>query len=451
MTLFFKSSVGFNLFTILLLSLFRYFDKDELESVHTSWLMLNGFEIYIDFFQHHHPFFYHTISPLIDLFGENVSTLIYLRLVMFLLFLSIIYISGAITSLLFNDDKGVLWATLFFLTSLSMFSQSALEIRPDTLQTLFSLISIFLLLKNKSRPSLFLLFLSALMVAMALLFLQKAVFVTFSIFSLQCYWMIRKEFNWKGIFLYWLFFFIALSPYYFFLLYHHKFTNYLFWNWTLNFHFSDSFSPFITLRKSFLYNHFIWIFFIVGFIFSFIRKHYELLILCFTMLLCPFAVRAPYDQYFMASSPFVCIIAAKAAVDFFEIRRSAIFVFMLSLAIPQGYFYYNLIAYPNRDQLNKIDWILKNSSPNQYVYDGDIQFNIYRQDLDFFWYSTNPLNGGLKTFQKLNAYTYNIHDLINRCQPKIISSTFIKNLNHPVILNFYTPSTTYPDLFLRKD
>ena len=63
------------------LAITHRFDIDEFEHVHSAWSMTQGLALYKDFFEHHPPLFYFTISPLLHLF-EGREALIALRLAM---------------------------------------------------------------------------------------------------------------------------------------------------------------------------------------------------------------------------------------------------------------------------------------------------------------------------------------------------------------------------------
>ena len=52
------------------------FDHDEFEATHTAWKILQGEEIYVDFFQHHHSLFYYSLIPTLAAFGSSVSTVL---------------------------------------------------------------------------------------------------------------------------------------------------------------------------------------------------------------------------------------------------------------------------------------------------------------------------------------------------------------------------------------
>jgi hypothetical protein len=104
----------------------------------------------------------------------------------------------------------------------------------------------------------------------------------------------------------------------------------------------------------------------------------------------------------------------------------------------------------NLKQLEKIDFVIKNTTDSDTVYDGNITFNLFRQDIHYFWFYIGK-NGGLDTYNKLtnNRYgDFNLCSLIKSKRPKIISN-FRINMNECELDELY--SKTDHGLFLKKD
>ena len=113
--------------------------------------------------------------------------------------------------------------------------------------------------------------------------------------------------------------------------------------------------------------------------------------------------------------------------------------------------------------MDKIDYVLSVTNKNDRVYDGDAQFNIFRKDLDFFWFSIcnrnwrtlhlkegeKPQNLGLGTFQTIEDHPYNIYELINSKTPLVISNYCIDNMEDERIREDYRQSEIFKDIYLR--
>jgi hypothetical protein len=98
---------GVLLVVIMFNSLNRWFDHDEFEAVHTSWKILHGEEIYVDFFNHKHPFFYYLLTPVIAILGENTDTIIAIRVIIFFMLLLIFFVTYHFSVKVFNKETGI--------------------------------------------------------------------------------------------------------------------------------------------------------------------------------------------------------------------------------------------------------------------------------------------------------------------------------------------------------
>jgi len=98
----------------------------------------------------------------------------------------------------------------------------------------------------------------------------------------------------------------------------------------------------------------------------------------------------------------------------------------------------------------KIEYVLSVTKEGDKVYDGSALFNLFRDDVDYFWFC---LVDGLclDTYQKMTGYKYDIYDLIYTQRPKVISTHRIPSLQDVAISGFYRQSKEYPDLYIRID
>jgi len=122
-------------------SMFRGFLVDEYEVVHTAWKIAQGEKIYIDFFQHHHPFLYYSLVPIILITGDDVIVLMIARMIMFILLVGVAVSTYCIAKSVYKKKEIALLSTTFLLSTLPIINR-AIEIRPDTPQVLFGLLSV---------------------------------------------------------------------------------------------------------------------------------------------------------------------------------------------------------------------------------------------------------------------------------------------------------------------
>jgi 4-amino-4-deoxy-L-arabinose transferase-like glycosyltransferase len=429
-------------------SLYGRFSRDELEAIHSSWKILNGEIVYVDFFQHHHPFLYYTLAPLLKVFGESTLTLVFFRVIIFVLYILILWVTYNIALLLFDSKKtGLL--SLILLSCITTFFVKATQVRPDVPQVFFGLVAIYFFTQYKTKSVKYTV-LGAFSLGISFLFLQKALFLMIAILLLQLVRLYTKRTTFTTIYVYWCCFILSLLPYLYYIFHNGFMSDYVLYNWIININFLDSFSPIRGLVRSYKQNPVVWTFFALGVLFS--RRYIvkEACALSFILLLAVFLVKAPYEQYYMMFFPLMAIIAGHGLVCTINNKIAINSIASFAVApVAMIIFCDNLVMTKNTHQLEKIEYVISNTNRNDYVYDGYIKFNVFRKDIDFFWYSIHP-NAGLETYQSLYPYHYSSYELIDRFKPKIISNYYIDNMNHETIRKHYHPSDRYEDIFVRK-
>lgn len=475
--------LGLLLIALFFVSSRRYFDEDELEAIHTTWKMNQGEEIYVDFFQHHNPFFYYVLKPLLRNLSQNSNSLLLLRKIHTLVPLGIILCTFWIGALLFNRRVGL--SAAIILAASQTFLNDAIELRPDVLQAFFNILAaLFLfvyLIKRVANPTIkyqkFFLILSAVALAISFLFLQKAIIFILFLGMILMERVLRKKIPWYDLLIYAFFFLLTLAPYAIFLYLKNQLFLYYILNWKLNAHFLNTFSPWTTLQDIFRQDAFLLIMFgLALFAFFFKRKQerlYPMLIISCGTFIYLFVTPSPYPQYLLMGLPFSAIVIAKifgelphnAKIDQDSqaenlvanphLKKSSLssFYFLLTLYVVLSLASSSKIIFDRELtqslQLNKIDFVLSRTQTNDYVYDADVSFNVFRKDLDYFWFSVKPYRA-LDTYrQTVGPYNYDPYQLIDRYKPKVISRETISNIEEPRIKDFYTQSV-YHDLFIRN-
>lgn len=436
------------LFVIVNNSFNRFFDHDEFESVHTAWKIYQGETIYVDFFQHHHPLFYYLIVPFISVLGESVSTILALRGFIFVILLGIIAVTYFLSNAIFNN-KRVSAISAVTISSFVVFVNNAIEIRPDVLQVFFGLLSVLFLFyfldKQRSKD----LILSSFFLSVSFLVLQKALFLVILIFITLIYLFARRVIGMRSLLVYWFIFLLTLLPFAVYLFTSVGFKEYFMLNWELNFHFLNKFSPFKYFHQAVKENIITCFFYLVGSLylvkFKKIRIAYFLSV---GLLLSVMFVRSPYTQYYMMSIPFISIISAFSINHIFK-KSFLILIVVLALSVLPLGILSSKIDMSNKGQLSKINYVLLKTDKNDFVYDGDTRFNVFRKDLDFFWFSVNSENRGLATYKKLYGYEYDVNNLIKKVEPAIISDYELNTLDGYIDLN-YKKSEKFNDLFIKK-
>lgn len=446
--------IGFFSLTALLLALFRYFDHDELEHVHSAWYILQGKIPYLDFFQNHNPALWFLIAPLIYCFGEGTAVLFLARAVMLLFLMGIAMSVRALSREAGSSPREANYAVLLVL-SCSVLINKSLEVRPDVPQVFFGLLSCLYLLRYlKNRRPLHMA-LAGLWGGISFVMLQKAVLL-FAVVGVAMLWLRwRRAIAWKTLFLYAFGSVIPIAGLALYLASTGCFSDYILTNWILNMNQLKPFSPLKYLFYSLLENTAFWSLIGLSLWTCLCRKRsgpaLQIVSLWGVLLLaCLFLVLCPYRQYFIFPLALLAVPAARQAVWLFErfqctetCRSRAL---VLALIVPGCVMATNL-ADTNRPQLEKIRHILSRTAPGEQVYDGDTQFNLYRPDLHYFWFSVKPLRS-LDSYNRVSGNrfsSYDIHKLIEAKKPAFISDEAV-NMDDPRIRGIYT-STPFPHLY----
>lgn len=434
---------------ILFITFNRKFGCDELEAVHSSWKILQGEKIYIDFFQNHHPFFYYLMIPVMAIFKESIVTMIALRIMIFLMLLLIFIVTYLISARVFSKETSII--SLVLLATTLIFITPAIEIRPDVPQTLFGLLSVLFLVNYFENKSVKYLVLNSFFMGLSFLFLQKAVFLillTSTILLVDAY---RKNINYRNLLLCLFVFIITIVPYFVYLLYTNSFSSYITFNWIINMKYLNQFTPFGYLKIAFRENTMLWCFWLLGFLFfTDTPNQKRIRVLSLGLFIFVFFVRSPYKQYFMMAMPLVAIMAANAINSIFQ-KNTKMFlvVLIMSIVLPSYVLLCRTVKPSNRKQLEKINYVLSVTDKEDYVYDGDILFNVFRKDIDFFWLSVRP-KYHMATYKTITQYDYDIYELIDKHKPRIISNYYISNMEDRRISRHYVQSDIYEDLYIRS-
>lgn len=426
----------------------RPFGHDEFEAIHTAWKMFSGERIYVDFFQHHHFLFYEVLGWLIAWFGADVDMILASRVLSFLLATGIVWFSYASAKMVFGKDVALLSALL--LSTAFIFLDKVIEVRPDVPQTLSGVLATFFLLRYlESGRRVFLLSVPVTLF-LSFLFLQKAVFLVALLGLYTLYHVVRKTMSVKAFLLLWGIFLAMLVAFVAYVSAAYSWVEYLFLNWTVNTVLLNTFFPLKYLWISFLENPVFWIAYLGGIVLLFRKKEANLFaFLSLGLLGTVFLAKTPFAQYYLMALPFVAIVAAQAVLEFSKRWKRVAIVALALSAIYPAYLIIAEVDDGNFDQLEKIEYVMSVTGPDDLVYDGGANFNVFRKDMDYFWFSVRPKKGVMAAYQSLRPYEYDAYDLITERKPKVVSDSFIKP-KKSAIADFYEQSDRYPDLFIRK-
>ena len=453
------SSLAFSLAVLALLSYYRFFDHDEFEAVHTTWKVAQGQALYTDFIQHHHPLLYYTLSPLFSIFGSTTDVLFAARAVIFVELLAAFFVTYWLAFELFYTAARrnlIAPVSVLLLSLLTLFTDKMLEVRPDVPQSLFSLLGLLFVLRFFRLRQASQLVLAGLSFGLALLFLQKAIIFLGLVGLVLLARLLSRNVRFGDLFIFGVSVLAALLPYGLYLALNGLLPNFLFWNYAFNTVYYDlrGRQPGQLTENVLLFyrvNGPLLLLFGAGFFgFRKNRAAWEMLFLICGVLGFSLVTGRHNPQYYILAFPLVALFAARALVGFLGQKPLAATVVLLVVAFGPLLEYERGIFNNERQtrQLAQINYVLAATDPADYVYDGDIRFNLFRRDIDFVWYMTEP-GRAVDTLRLMRNYDYDIYTLIERYKPKIISATAIPNLNDPRIRDHYVPVPEFEGLFVR--
>ena len=438
---------------------YRWFSHDEFEHIHTAWKILQGQEIYVDFFQHHHPFLSYLLVPVVSILGDTTTSIFASRYLILLMVFGILLITYFLALKLFKEVEIAIISLILTATAVAFYDE-AIKVRPDVPLTLTGLLSIYCLFIYYDKKSIVSLVASAIFLALSFLFLQKAIPLIIVIGFIFLFDLYTKRMHFKEVLLFALVFLLTLFPYYIYLLANGFFEKYFMMNWILNLKIREShgLSRYTILMDMFRANTVTFMFYAIGFILV-VKSHknmkFAVLSAClFTTVLLIY--KNLWEQYFLFIIPLIGIIASCGIVSTLKHNVNKLVVIIFAVYLPLSTMHDFVRIVRNRDfdntkqmeQLQKINYVLSITDKKDKVYDGDIIFNLFRDDIDYFWFCSGP-GDCIDQYNEITDYKYDVYDLILKYKPKIISSYNI-NLEDERIKN-YKISEKYDDLLIRTE
>lgn len=350
------------------------------------------------------------------------------------------------------ESPAVAHSAVILLLGSEMFCAAAVEIRPDVPQVLFGMLGVWATLRGGRDGRESLSCLGGASLALSFIFLQKALVVIVLMLAVQGLAVWQRRLQARHLALHLATILLILAPLGLHLWFTDALSAYLFWNWTLNMHFSCPETDWFFLRQSLLLNAPTWALFAVGFWLAVGRKILLLALgggLAVTMLASVALYNVHYPQYFLHFFPLMVPLAAFGLHGVAQRREVLAAVLVLACLGSMGKYAFELVARSNAEQLAKVAYVLNGTEKTDAVYDGNAQFNIFRPDVDYFWFSVRPGCSGLDAYQEVKEYDYDIAERISKLRPRVVS-TYLLGAGAAGLVG-YRPSVVYPDLLWRVD
>ena len=443
---------------IFTLSQVRFFDHDEFEVMHTTWKMFVGQQIYIDFLQHHHPFLYYLLLPFYAAFGSDVPVLLAARAGMALQLTLTLAVTYFIALELYRDRLVAVTSALF-LSGFSLYLDKMLEIRPDVPMSLLALLGVYLALRATRTESRLLYGLSGVCFGLAFMFLQKAVVLLFAVGMVLLLRLVTRKLRFSDLAVFAGGVLAPILPYALYLLATNQLETFVFYNVTFN-------TLYYRLRgwelgklirnvgTLYEYNVLVIVsFFYAALFLPKLRREWESLFFIAAVLGFTLVTGRHNPQYYILAFPFIAVLAARAFWHVLRPRPLVAGLLLLFIVYGPVDRYASFLLFDvgtNTDQLARIERVLTLTEPDDYVYDGNIIFNLFRKDVDFVWWMTGDPYKAIETLETVKDYEYDIYERIETYEPKIISSFGIPDMSRPVIAENYVQDEMFPELYVRQ-
>jgi hypothetical protein len=413
------------------MSVFRFFDGDEIEHVHGAWYVLTGAVPYVDFFEHHHALLWYLLAPALAVLPQAAWTLVAIRLGFFLLVPVTAWATYRLARVC-GAGREAAWLGVFLLLSMTTFAYVAIEIRPDVPQVLFGTISaihfVRMLRSSRTRDAV----LCGVYAAVAFLFLQKVVLLFALYLVAFLVYAARRRVTWRlgwyaaGAFA------AACVPWAASLTAAGAFDDYLVTNWMLNARVGADRAPVSFLAdatvRDFARNAVFWALSLAMAAAAIRRRPKAPYALPawfgWGLVALMFVTNRVVDRYLAAAVPFLAAAAGMWLAD--EAARwratgARLTAVLLLVCLLPAVGMTRSVFRSNRDQLEKIQFVLDRSAPGDRMYDEWRDFNLFRPDIHYFWFMTSP---GLRLYNRFTGgrfADYDVCRLVAEKKPVFVS------------------------------
>lgn len=450
-------------------SISRMIISDEILHTHAAWKIKSGEIPYKDFFMIYNPLLHYVIAQILMLTKSATASLMTLRLVMFATNLAILYMVYLLARYI-TKSKVTAYLSVILLASLLMFVRASIEIRPDTPQLLFALMSIYFLVlftrTNRNRD----IALSGILLSTAFLFSQKTITLILAIYVIVAYKVLKKEMEVKHAALFTACLAAPTLAFLSYLLATNLLQPYIINNLTSFGSIPNVFLPATAFLRYYpIPNFFFFLFSILSLPVIFSRKlasEMKIVTVIGIALLLPLLPLKVGEQYYMLPLAILSISASyfmQLTTKRIKAYMPKVLLVILVVSIPASFMIRSaeVGAGLNAYKLEKMDYVLANTDESDFVYDGNNMFNLFRKDLHYFWYGMDHTfcnqhycvsSSFMYAYNNLTNNRYSDYDtckLVKEKNPKI-TSDYMLNLTECGLEKTYT-KTPYEGLYIRID
>jgi len=394
---------------------------DNIEHIHSSFLVANGNIPYKDFFQHHNPLMWYLFAPLVKVFEYNTVIIEIVCFISFLIFLkSLVYVYKINVEFLNNKFYGWIACLLIFVPLQKLY---AIDFRPDNFM-IFALMGgiyyYFKYLRDKKWQELSI---AGIWFLISFLFAQKAVFPLAVIGATGVWFLYKKEIKLNDFYKAMIAPLCGALAFLFYLYYYDMIGLYYKANYTFNLELVKGFELNKIIELS-LYFKIIIIGGVCGVIYALFSKNVYLKIigiLFISELLQRRLYFSPFAYYYWLLIYLGAMMFAGVLSKLDEKNR----LIRVCIVIMVSYFLANAVSFQGKNVLKKRDvvylpdFISTQINRCDYVFNGDgLMYNLFGKDPHYYWQLIGQLD---VVGEKVGIYPKpNMNELILKYKPKVL-------------------------------
>lgn len=169
---------------------------DDVEHIHSAWLVFEGKIPYVDFFQHHNPLLWYLFAPLVGFFAYDIAIFDIVRIISTLVMFLTLYITALTVKRFVSHSwyAGALAVTSVFP---SYVIYSGQDFRPDNYMICMFMLGLYWFFAYLEKKRLKWLILSFFSMFLSFLFMQKSIFMLTVFAAIVIYELYAQNINLK--------------------------------------------------------------------------------------------------------------------------------------------------------------------------------------------------------------------------------------------------------------
>ncbi len=418
---------------------------DNVEHIHSGFMIALGQVPYRDFFQHHNPLLWYIFAPLIKMFAYNATISEVVCFISFLVFLkSLVYVYRISAEFLSNKLWGLAAAAAIATPGYKLY---AIDFRPDNYMLFCLMGGMYYLFSYLRDKKTFQLSAAFLWFFISYLFAQKALFPLAVLGLCILYFWKKNEIKTPDMLKALIMPFIGGCGFLYYLYHYDMIELYYLSNYTFNLNLAAGFekSRIAALPTLML----VWVYLgVSGSLWGIFsgNKYWQVTILLFVSeLLQRTLYFSPYSYYYWPLIYFAVLSGVPVLYKLDGKNRCVRFVFAAVLY----YFLYKAAVYhmqqieKGKDRPYLPDYVSRQITPCDYVFNGDgMMYNIFGKDPAYYW----QLIGQLDVIGEQTGISPrpNINKLIEELKPKFVFgksyfNKFASEGGHPQVVHYVNP------------